>query len=715
MGEIRAKADSVYRDNSLAGVVSSGRWEPTKGDIRELFRVVDVAVYAAQAGIPQAADIAARDAFFAVAANQGKLVYVNNNNGAADDPANGVYEYVGGGPRLALGFYQGVASVVQPLVVQATAEADRGEAAANVAVATAEALPEAGALLSVAADDVIDIYVTKDRRRSLASFDKAKGTFRFAGLQGEAELIDIVADVLRSVNVNDLYSLFSRGEGGLLIDPADFSTLFQDAGGTIPVTAFGQPVALALDKSGNGNDVTFDYVTVEIDSEGGAYFAFNGASSEGHLPAGLLAGASGATIAVAAQFDSVANNNFLVFFSTAASEGSTRLGLGISTSSPNLQSFARRLDSDSVANLTIDAVEPGAKAVYAVTIDHTANAMTGYVDNIEAAELSPLKGVGTWPDAASMRASIGRGPNLVLFTGRIYGLVVRVPVMRASERVIEQKVLSSRFTSDTPPPAPEPPPAEINVYLVVGQSNADGRVPKADGPAWIQDGLIDGVKVWNGSGLANYNLALVGPNGNGSSIIQANSVNKFSFAHFALKEIAATVPNVVAMQLTSGGTAIAPVSNVRGSWCADYELIPEGTPRLTEMLIERFAALQAWCVANAVTLNVRGLIWHQGESDSLHAGAPEAYLDRFTDVVAAIRTAVGDANLPIFYGTVPATSLWYSDVVRTAHLDFAAGDANAYCRDNDGLTFLSDGLHFNAASSQTFGEWVATQALALVE
>lgn len=44
-------------------------------------------------------------------------------------------------------------------------------------------------------------------------------------------------------------SLFSSGEQGVWYDPSDLSTLFQDAYGTTPVTAVGQPVGLILDKS----------------------------------------------------------------------------------------------------------------------------------------------------------------------------------------------------------------------------------------------------------------------------------------------------------------------------------------------------------------------------------------------------------------------------------------------------------------------------------
>ncbi len=48
-------------------------------------------------------------------------------------------------------------------------------------------------------------------------------------------------------------SLFSNGEQGFLYDPNDLSTMFQDAAGTVPVTAVGQPVGLIRDKSGRNN------------------------------------------------------------------------------------------------------------------------------------------------------------------------------------------------------------------------------------------------------------------------------------------------------------------------------------------------------------------------------------------------------------------------------------------------------------------------------
>lgn len=46
-----------------------------------------------------------------------------------------------------------------------------------------------------------------------------------------------------------IQSIFANSEQGFFYDPNDLSTMYQDAAGTIPVTAVGQPVGLILDKS----------------------------------------------------------------------------------------------------------------------------------------------------------------------------------------------------------------------------------------------------------------------------------------------------------------------------------------------------------------------------------------------------------------------------------------------------------------------------------
>ena len=77
-------------------------------------------------------------------------------------------------------------------------------------------------------------------------------------------------------------SLFSLGEQGFAYDPNDLTTLYQDAAGTIPVTAAGQPVGLMKDKSGRNNHafqtVSASRPILQRNATTGAYYlAFDGA------------------------------------------------------------------------------------------------------------------------------------------------------------------------------------------------------------------------------------------------------------------------------------------------------------------------------------------------------------------------------------------------------------------------------------------------------
>lgn len=75
-------------------------------------------------------------------------------------------------------------------------------------------------------------------------------------------------------------AMFASGEQGAWYDPSDLSTMYQDAAGTIPVTAVGQPVGKILDKSGRGNHATQGTTTsrptLQQDASGKYYLSFDG-------------------------------------------------------------------------------------------------------------------------------------------------------------------------------------------------------------------------------------------------------------------------------------------------------------------------------------------------------------------------------------------------------------------------------------------------------
>ena len=82
-------------------------------------------------------------------------------------------------------------------------------------------------------------------------------------------------------NISQLIkSLFANNEQGFAYDPNDLSTMYQDATGTIPVTAAGQPVGLMLDKSKGlvlGSEC-FNYVLNNINDGSESLGAYNAAT-----------------------------------------------------------------------------------------------------------------------------------------------------------------------------------------------------------------------------------------------------------------------------------------------------------------------------------------------------------------------------------------------------------------------------------------------------
>ena len=75
------------------------------------------------------------------------------------------------------------------------------------------------------------------------------------------DITDLLATSVRLVWVQgtaafSIASLFSASQAGAWYDPSDITTLYQDAAGTTPATADGDPVGRMLDKSGNGNHAT---------------------------------------------------------------------------------------------------------------------------------------------------------------------------------------------------------------------------------------------------------------------------------------------------------------------------------------------------------------------------------------------------------------------------------------------------------------------------
>ncbi len=107
---------------------------------------------------------------------------------------------------------------------------------------------------------------------------------------------------------------------------------------------------------------------------------------------------------------------------------------------------------------------------------------------------------------------------------------------------------------------------------------------------------------------------------------------------------------------------------------------------------------------------IAGVIWHQGESD--RDTDPEVYRERLSGLVARVREAVGDPELPWVVGTLGRFRDGVSDPIHALLCDLPNHVTNLGCVRAAGLSHKGDRTHFDAASAREYGR---RYALALID
>ena len=256
-----------------------------------------------------------------------------------------------------------------------------------------------------------------------------------------------------------------------------------------------------------------------------------------------------------------------------------------------------------------------------------------------------------------------------------------------------------------------PPTNKLTTFIVAGQSNADGRVPLVNAPSWLNQSnpTVTGVKMWNINVTPHqFNDFKLGVNSGADVWTQTTWAFDMEAMHDYYYGKNTTVYMV---KRTKGGTPIyIDPTNPKGSWNVNFTGITAANTGITILLQD----LQ-WYYQSAVTyatsvgkiLDVKSILWHQGESDYLPADAYNSYYQNFKDVIYYIRNnIVGNSTLPIVYGTVPHASGEYNVIVENAHLQIASEDVNAHCVNLANMTLLPDGLHLDSTSAIYFGDQV---------
>lgn len=230
-------------------------------------------------------------------------------------------------------------------------------------------------------------------------------------------------------------SLFASGEQGAWYDPSDLSTMFQDTAGTTPVTTPGQAVARINDKSGRGNHLTQATVAARplYQSGGGLHWLQFDGVDDGLVSSSVNMTATDKATVFSGVLVSGTGNQGLAYFGNGLA-GSFDL-LFMAGAAPRLRG---RLTGTGTSAVSIAGNTAATNAaVYTVSFD-IAGAAAGDETKLRkdgalpasSVEIAGPSGTGNFGTYA---ISVGQTVGVLLFSGRVYSLIVRGATSSAGE------------------------------------------------------------------------------------------------------------------------------------------------------------------------------------------------------------------------------------------------------------------------------------------
>ena len=109
---------------------------------------------------------------------------------------------------------------------------------------------------------------------------------------------------------------------------------------------------------------------------------------------------------------------------------------------------------------------------------------------------------------------------------------------------------------------------------------------------------------------------------------------------------------------------------------------------------------------------IKGILWHQGESDTNEKNIPH-YSERLSVLFTKFRKAIGNDNLPILLGELGSFSKNKEgfELINKAIHNYSAQDANTAVIATADLKHKGDSLHFNSKAQRIMGKRFAAAYL----
>ena len=245
-----------------------------------------------------------------------------------------------------------------------------------------------------------------------------------------------------------------------------------------------------------------------------------------------------------------------------------------------------------------------------------------------------------------------------------------------------------------------------DVFLLAGQSNMDGRGKTAEltGELATYAAPLPRVVISLSTGGLNRPLVVskgfeplqpgfAGIIGKAATLPSPQFGPELGFGHTLAK--AHPEKHLLLIKCTEGGT------NLKNDW----------NPDQPKKLYERFIAFvrtnQKTMEANGDTYEIRGFLWHQGESD---AGQPAGvYQANLTALIQRVRTDLGLPQLPVLIGQVYNNGK--RDNIFADQKSVVSTVPETYLVESAGLETWDNGTHFDAKSQIELGARFARQML----
>lgn len=256
-----------------------------------------------------------------------------------------------------------------------------------------------------------------------------------------------------------------------------------------------------------------------------------------------------------------------------------------------------------------------------------------------------------------------------------------------------------------------------DVFIIAGQSNADGREEIEHLPSYLKDGKYNHLRYANVVAAARTSFG-------DRNLLKEKLYSFNDVCNYWIDK--AEKQDFYSIRCTYGGTAIAlGQTNIKlPVWNASKEYLDTarayrgganaGWPfregnSLAKSLTSGFSSLVDGELSKLKDgYEVKAIIWHQGESDR---AAADSYYDNLKTLIAYIRNSIyektGDKKAlktPFIMGTISHKSVQYSKGVEDAQYKIAKEDPNVHIISMKDASLRADNLHFDSISNDYLGK-----------